>query len=136
MKLLRRPSPKPRQNAARAEEINMSENNIWPADRRAEIGKLERLLNIVTSLNSSTNFLSNAQKAIDIAEELREFNIDSGRPSFVHFIVEKAIQPDPAIAQRDELLEALQRIAAMTAMDADQVSEIARAAIAKAKGEA
>jgi len=63
----------------------------WTDERCAQFEKFERLLYAVSMLNHGSNFLGHAQECIDLADELRRWNVDTPSPSFVGFLRDQAI---------------------------------------------
>jgi len=61
----------------------------WTDERCAQFEKFERLLNSVSLLNHGSNFLGHVAECIDLANELRKWDMET--PSFVVFLSDQAI---------------------------------------------
>ena len=76
----------------------MSENKkpregcAWTDDRCGQFRKLERLLNATSLLNHGSNFLGNVQECIELADELRRWEMETPSPSFVHFLHDQIVE--------------------------------------------
>jgi hypothetical protein len=68
------------------------EDCAWTEERCEQFRNLERLLNSVSMLNHSTNFLGNAQQCIEIADHLRKWDMDLPAPSFMDFLRDQIIE--------------------------------------------
>jgi len=67
------------------------EGCAWTDARCAQFEKLERLLNSVSLLNHGSNFLGHVAECIELADELRRWDVETPSPSFVAFLREQAI---------------------------------------------
>ena len=67
------------------------EGCAWTGERCAQFEKLERLLNSVSLLNHGSNFLGHVAECIELADELRRWDMETLSPSFVHFLHDQAI---------------------------------------------
>jgi hypothetical protein len=68
------------------------EGCAWTDERCEQFKTLERLLNAVSLLNHGSNFLGAAQECIALANQLRKWDMESGAPSFVHFLQDQIIE--------------------------------------------
>ncbi len=62
----------------------------WKRDRIEELGKLEKLLWNVSSLNNGNHFIEHVGEAVKIAKELRDSDISKPRESFLTFLIKQA----------------------------------------------
>jgi hypothetical protein len=58
----------------------------WTDARCEQFKNLESLLNAVSMLNHSTNFIGNVQRCIELADHLRKWDMDLPSPSFIDFL--------------------------------------------------
>jgi len=68
------------------------EGCAWTDERCEQFEKLERLVNVASLLNHSSNFLGHAQECIDLAGDLRKWDIEAGGPSFLGFLRDQIIE--------------------------------------------
>jgi hypothetical protein len=68
------------------------EGCVWTDERCKQFDKLEQLVNVASMLNHSSPFLGRAQDCIDLAEELRKWDLDNRKPSFLSFLREQIIE--------------------------------------------
>lgn len=64
----------------------------WTDARCEQFKLLERLINSVSLLNHSTNFLGHAQDCIELADQLRKWDIDNLESSFIEFMRQQIIK--------------------------------------------
>lgn len=63
---------------------------MWSKDRKAELKKLQQLLQDAQCLNSATGTLDRLARINKLANDLLESDLDTGRPSFGQFLVAEA----------------------------------------------
>jgi hypothetical protein len=68
------------------------EGCAWTEERVGQFKTLERLLSAVSLLNHGSNFLGATQECIALANQLRKWDMWSGKPSFVHFLEDEIIK--------------------------------------------
>jgi hypothetical protein len=64
----------------------------WTDARCEQFKVLERLVNSVSLLNHSTNFLGHAQECIALADQLRKWDMDALESSFMEFVRQQIIK--------------------------------------------
>jgi hypothetical protein len=64
----------------------------WTGERCEQLVTLIRLLNSVSLLNHSTNFIGNVQRCIELADELRSWKMDAPSAGFLDFLRDQAIK--------------------------------------------
>ena len=67
------------------------EGCAWTDERCAQFETFERLLNAVSMLNHGSNFLGHVSECIDLADELRRWDMETPSPSFVVFLHDQAL---------------------------------------------
>ena len=68
------------------------EGCAWTDERCEQFKKLDRLLSAVSMLNHSTNFIGHVQECIDLADELRRWDLDGLLVGFVDFLRDQIIE--------------------------------------------
>lgn len=63
----------------------------WDESRLEQFKKLERLVNTVSLLNHGSNFLGNMKECIDLAEDLRKWDMEGLQSSFMQFMADQII---------------------------------------------
>lgn len=74
------------------EEKKVNPDAAWDESRCEEYELLETLLSEVSSLNRGSHVIERMQKCIDIAERLSRTDLNSGRDSFVRFLLKEALK--------------------------------------------
>lgn len=76
--------------------VSNDPTKAWPQDRRAELAQLQQLLQEASSLNNASGTLDRLQRIDTLAKALSKFDLDSGRVSFLQFLVGNAHAAAPA----------------------------------------
>jgi len=78
--------------SAMTEKQTPREGCEWTDARCDQFGKLERLVNSVSMLNRTTNFLGEAQECIALSDQLRKWDMEAIEPSFMDFLRDQIIE--------------------------------------------
>jgi len=68
------------------------EGCAWTNARVEQFKVLERLINSVSLLNHGSNFLGNTQECINLANQLRKWDLGEMEASFMQFMSEQIIE--------------------------------------------
>lgn len=68
------------------------EGCAWDDIRVEQFKKLERLVNSVSLLNHGSNFLGNVQQCIELADDLRRWDMEGLQSSFMQFMTDQIIE--------------------------------------------
>jgi hypothetical protein len=64
----------------------------WDDSRVEQFKKLERLVNGVSLLNHGSNFIGHVQECIELADELRKWDMEGLQSSFMQFMTDQIIK--------------------------------------------
>ncbi|MFM7011959.1 MAG: hypothetical protein ACKO0Z_21960 [Betaproteobacteria bacterium] len=68
------------------------EGCAWDESRVAQFKKLEQLVNSVSLLNHGSNFIGHVQECIELADDLRKWDMEGLNSSFMQFMIDQIIK--------------------------------------------
>ena len=71
----------------------------WPASRRRELAKLQRLLREAGSINHGSDCVARIRLVEELARALGESNLNTARKSFMLFLIEQAAGEEASHAE-------------------------------------